>query len=92
MQMYNMKVVIVKYNAGNIQSVLYALERIGVNAIVTDDHAELLSADKVIFPGVGEASSAMSSLKENRLNRIAEAAGIGHLCGYAIVVQVFGRK
>ena len=70
MQMYIMKVVIVKYNAGNIQSVLYALERIGVKAIVTDDHTELLSADKVIFPGVGEASSAMNSLKENRLDEV----------------------
>lgn len=65
-----MKVVIVKYNAGNIKSVLFALERIGVQAIVTDDHDEIRSADKVIFPGVGEASSAMSYLKEKGLDEL----------------------
>ncbi len=62
-----MKLVIVKYNAGNIQSVLYALERIGMDALVTDDHAEIQNADKVIFPGVGEASTAMAYLKERKL-------------------------
>ena len=63
-----MKLVIVKYNAGNIQSVLYALERIGEEAIVTDDHTEIKDADKVIFPGVGEASSAMKYLEERGLD------------------------
>ena len=48
-----MKTVIIKYNAGNIQSVLYALERIGVSALVTDAIEEIQTADKVIFPGVG---------------------------------------
>jgi glutamine amidotransferase len=61
---------IIKYNAGNIQSVLYALERIGVQAIVTDNHEEIRSADKVIFPGVGEASSAMRYLKERELDKL----------------------
>lgn len=65
-----MKIVIVKYNAGNIQSVLYALERIGVEAIVTDDQAEIRSADKVIFPGVGEASTAMQYLKQRNLDSL----------------------
>lgn len=65
-----MKLAIVKYNAGNIQSVLYALERIGMEAVVTDDHALLRSADKVIFPGVGEASSAMHYLKERQLDTL----------------------
>jgi imidazole glycerol-phosphate synthase subunit HisH len=65
-----MELSIIKYNAGNIQSVLYALERIGVQAIVTDDHEAIRGADKVIFPGVGEASSAMNSLKENNLDKI----------------------
>ena len=65
-----MKVVIIKYNAGNIRSVLFALERIGVNAIVSDDHDEIRSADRVIFPGVGEASSAMSYLKEKGLDTL----------------------
>lgn len=65
-----MDLVIIKYNAGNIQSVLYALERIGVNAVVTDDVEQIQSADKVIFPGVGEASSAMRYLKEHRLDEV----------------------
>lgn len=63
-------VVIVKYNAGNIQSVLYALERIGAEATVTDDHEQIRSAEKVIFPGVGEASSAMRYLKERGLDKL----------------------
>ena len=65
-----MSLAIVKYNAGNIQSVLYALERIGVSAIVTDDHQIIKGADKVIFPGVGEASSAMRYLEERGLDKI----------------------
>jgi glutamine amidotransferase len=65
-----MNLKIIKYNAGNIQSVLYAMERIGVFAEVTDDIEKICSADKVIFPGVGEAKSAMKSLKENRLNEL----------------------
>ena len=65
-----MKVVIIKYNAGNIRSVLFALERIGVNAIVTDDYDEIRSADRVIFPGVGEASSAMEYLKAKGLDTL----------------------
>ncbi|HEY0680101.1 MAG TPA: imidazole glycerol phosphate synthase subunit HisH [Chitinophagaceae bacterium] len=63
-------IVIIKYNAGNIQSVLYALERIGVEAEVTDDHEKIMKAEKVIFPGVGEASSAMNNLKQNNLDRV----------------------
>jgi glutamine amidotransferase len=65
-----MNLKIIKYNAGNIQSVLYALERIGVSAEVTDDIEKITSADKVIFPGVGEASSAMKSLRENKLDQL----------------------
>lgn len=65
-----MVLTIIKYNAGNIQSVLYALERIGVQAIVTDNHEEIKSADKVIFPGVGEASSAMRYLRERELDKL----------------------
>jgi imidazole glycerol-phosphate synthase subunit HisH len=63
---------IIKYNAGNIQSVLYALERIGVKGEVTDDHNKIKNADKVIFPGVGEASSAMNSLRENNLDKLIQ--------------------
>ena len=65
-----MKTVIIKYNAGNIQSVLYALERIGVSALVTDSIQEIQTADKVIFPGVGEASSAMQYLRERNLDNL----------------------
>ena len=63
-----MNIVIVKYNAGNIQSVQYALERIGASALVTDDHELIQSADKVIFPGVGEASTAMNYLHSRSLD------------------------
>ena len=62
--------VIVKYNAGNVRSVLYALERLGVKATVTDDPALIGSADRVIFPGVGEASSAMVYLRERGLDGV----------------------
>lgn len=65
-----MKTVIIQYNAGNIQSVLFALERIGVEAIVTDDVEQIVGADKVIFPGVGEASTAMTYLKERKLDQL----------------------
>ncbi len=65
-----MDIAIIKYNAGNVQSVQYALERLGYNAFVTDDHAAIQSADKVIFPGVGNAYSAMESLKEKNLDEI----------------------
>ena len=65
-----MKVSIIKYNAGNVQSVLFALERIGINAVVTDNIDILKTSDKVIFPGVGEASSAMNYLKEKNLDDV----------------------
>ena len=65
-----MSVAILKYNAGNIQSVLFALERIGITATVTDDPELLQSSDKIIFPGVGEASTAMQYLKEKNLDKL----------------------
>jgi glutamine amidotransferase len=65
-----MSIVIIKYNAGNIQSVLYALERLGVTATVTDNVEAIQAADKVIFPGVGEASTAMAYLKERNLDQL----------------------
>lgn len=61
---------IIKYNAGNIRSVLFALERIGISADVTDDIESIRSADKVIFPGVGEASTAMHYLRERGLDTV----------------------
>jgi imidazole glycerol-phosphate synthase subunit HisH len=65
-----MKLVLIKYNAGNIQSVLYALDRLGVSAEVTDDAEKIMAADKVIFPGVGEASSAMRNLQDRGLDAV----------------------
>lgn len=65
-----MSLAIIKYNAGNIQSVMIALERLGVNAVVTDDVEEIKNADRVIFPGVGEASTAMEYLKEKKLDEL----------------------
>lgn len=65
-----MKVAIVKYNAGNVQSMIYALNRLGIEPTLTDDHDDLMSADKVIFPGVGEASTAMSHLRSVGLEKV----------------------
>lgn len=65
-----MKVAIIKYNAGNVQSVRYALQRLGIDPILTDNAEELKSADKVIFPGVGEAKSAMDYLKARQLDQL----------------------
>jgi glutamine amidotransferase len=62
-------IAILKYNAGNIKSVQNALTRLGYKSIITDNPAELTKADKVIFPGVGEASSAIQYLKERGLDR-----------------------
>lgn len=63
-------IAIVKYNAGNILSVKNAIERLGYSSIVTDDETILKLAEKVIFPGVGEASSAMKYLKEKGLDEV----------------------
>ena len=65
-----MNLAIIKYNAGNIRSVINALERLGVPAEVTDDPEKIRSSDRVIFPGVGEASSAMKSLEEKDLGKL----------------------
>lgn len=65
-----MKIAIVKYNAGNVESVKNALHRLGIEPILTDDAELLKAADKVIFPGVGEASTAMNYLRERRLDEI----------------------
>lgn len=68
-----MSVVIINYNAGNVQSVTYALQRLGVEPLLSDDPEEILSADKVIFPGVGEASTAMRFLKERGLDEVIKS-------------------
>lgn len=68
-----MEVAVIKYNAGNVQSVLYAMERLGANAILTDDWEAIQKADKVIFPGQGEASTAMKYLKERKLDQLIKS-------------------
>ena len=65
-----MKVVIINYGAGNIQSIRFAFERLGIHPILTDDAEEIRKADRVIFPGVGEASSAMRKLSATALDKM----------------------
>jgi glutamine amidotransferase len=87
-----MNIAIVKYNAGNILSVTYALERLGISPVVTDDIELLQKADHVIFPGVGEASTAMAYLKERNLDTVIKnlkqpvlgiCLGMQLLCSYS---------
>jgi len=63
-------VAIIKYNAGNVQSVQYALQRLGITSIVTDDEKEIRQAGKIIFPGVGHANAAMQYLRERELDKV----------------------
>lgn len=65
-----MKIVIIDYGAGNIQSIKFAVKRLGFEAVLSHDMEEIKNADKVIFPGVGEASSAMAKLKASGLDEI----------------------
>lgn len=65
-----MDVVIIKYNAGNIRSVDHALKRLGISATITDDPDQIMAADRVIFPGVGEAGSTMAYLRERELDKL----------------------
>jgi glutamine amidotransferase len=87
-----MNVAIVKYNAGNIRSVTNALDRLGVESVVSDDPETLKTADRVIFPGVGEASSAMGYLRTRKLDRVIKSLrqpvlgiclGMQLLCSYS---------
>ena len=65
-----MKIVIINYGAGNIQSIMFAIERLGYKAVLSNNPDEIKAADKVIFPGVGEASYAMKMLKESGLDTL----------------------
>ena len=65
-----MDIAIIKYNAGNIFSVDYALKRLGVTPIITADHEQIMKADKVIFPGVGEAKNTMEYLNAHHLDQL----------------------
>lgn len=65
-----MKIVIIDYGAGNIQSIIFAFNRLGFNPVLSSNVEEIKAADKVIFPGVGEASSAMQKLRESGLDKL----------------------
>ncbi len=65
-----MKIVIIDYGAGNIQSIKFAIQRLGFEAVLSSNEAEIKAADKVIFPGVGEASSAMKMLRQSKLDTL----------------------
>lgn len=65
-----MKIAVIKYNAGNIRSIAFALERLGIDYSITDDVEKIKSADKVIFPGVGEASTTMRYLTEMKFDKL----------------------
>lgn len=84
------KTVLIKYNAGNVQSVLHALERLGVTALWTNDPKEIRQADRVIFPGVGEASSAMRHLRERGLDEVIRELNQPVL-GICLGLQLFCR-
>lgn len=66
----NQKIVIIDYGAGNIQSIQFALQRLGFEGVLSSNRNEIIAADKVIFPGVGEASTAMSQLKKSKLDTL----------------------
>lgn len=68
-----MKVAIIKYNAGNVCSVEFALNRLGIQPVITDQAEDILSSDKVIFPGVGEASTAMEYLRDRKLDQVIKS-------------------
>ncbi len=84
-----MMVSIIKYNAGNILSVCNALERIGAEYAVTDDEKTILNSDRVIFPGVGEAFSAVSYLKEKKLDETIKKIEAPFL-GICLGMQLLG--
>lgn len=86
-----MRIAIIKYNAGNIQSLLFTLARIeGLEMVVSDKAEEIQGADKVIFPGVGEASSAMQSLRAARLDQLIQELRQPFL-GICLGMQLMGQ-
>ena len=75
-----MKIVIIDYGAGNIQSIMFAIKRLGYEAVLSHEADEIRNADKVIFPGVGQGDSNI------------KATCFGHLFGYAVDVPFFQRR
>ena len=86
-----MNVAIIKYNAGNIFSVDYALRRLGITPVITADKELLLKADKIIFPGVGEARNTMQYLRDNQLDRLIKELKQPVL-GICLGMQLLGRR
>ena len=87
-------IAILKYNAGNVKSVENAVNKLGYEVMLTDDEKQLKSADKVIFPGVGEAHSAMKYLKENQLDKVIkslEQPVLGICLGMQMAIVEFAR-
>ncbi|MFD1470462.1 imidazole glycerol phosphate synthase subunit HisH [Hymenobacter caeli] len=84
-------VAVVNYQGGNVQSVLFALERLGVEAVLTDDAQVLRAADKVLFPGEGEASSAMAALRAAGLHEVLPTLTQPFL-GICLGMQLLGRR
>ena len=90
-----MKIAIINYGAGNIQSILFAIERLGYTAVLTNNPYEIQQADKVIFPGVGEASYAMKKLKESGLDSMIPTLKqpvLGICLGMQLAVIEFARS
>ncbi len=85
-----MNLVLIKYNAGNTQSVIYALNRLGIEPVLSDDPETIRAADKVIFPGVGEASTAMHYLQSRGLDKVIVSLAQPTL-GICIGLQVMCR-
>lgn len=92
-------IAIIKYNAGNVKSVENAILRLGYDCIITDKESEILRAEKIIFPGVGEASSAMKYLKEKKLDQIIPVLqqpvlgiclGLQLMCNYSEEANTIG--
>ena len=101
-----MKIVIIDYNAGNTQSVIFALNRLGIEPVLTDNFEVIQNADKVIFPGVGEASTTMAFLKQKQLDQLIPqlkqpvlgiCLGMQLMCAYSeenetICMEIFPEK
>jgi len=82
-----MKLVIIDYGAGNIKSIQFAFKRLGIDAVLSNNPEDIISADKVIFPGVGEASNAMQKLRESRLDKVIPTLK-QHVLGICLGMQL----
>lgn len=86
-----MKIAILSYGAGNVASVQNALERLGVKAFISDNSAELMQADRLIFPGVGHATHAMQQIKQRGLHEVLKSFE-RPLLGICLGMQLMGRR